>query len=163
MTSQHSEGVGPASSPSGRLRVALADHRTRFLLVGTINTAIGFALFVAADLTVGRTIDESAGRTAGSLVTLAISHVGAVLIAFALYRRFVFPVKGHLWRDLARFESVYIGALAFNAIALPLLVAFDIPRIIAQAGILAVSAIGSYVGHRYFSFRRSDDELSAGS
>ena len=135
------------------VRVA-RDQRVSFLLVGGFNTALGFAVFVVADLFVGRPVDVAFGETVGSLTTLAIAHVIGVIVAYLLYRRFVFRVRGHFWRDLARFESVYLVQLAFNAVALPLLVALGAPRIPAQFGILFIAAIGSYLGHKFFSFRR---------
>lgn len=135
------------------LRIA-RDPRVSFLLVGGFNTALGFATFVAADALVGRPLDAAVNETFGSLVTLAISHVIGVIVAYLLYRRFVFRVTGRFWRDLARFESVYLVQLAFNSIALPLAVGLGVPRIPAQLAIVIVSAVGSYLGHKFFSFRR---------
>ena len=135
------------------LRIA-QDPRVSFLLVGGFNTALGFATFVAADALVGRPLDAAVNETFGSLVTLAISHVIGVIVAYLLYRRFVFRVTGRFWRDLARFESVYLVQLAFNSIALPLAVGLGVPRIPAQLAIVIVSAVGSYLGHKFFSFRR---------
>lgn len=142
-----------AASPGPLLRL-LRDQRVAFLVVGGINTVVGFGFFVAADLTIGRWVDGLAGEVAGSLVTLAISHVLGVIVAFVLHRRFVFRVTGHVWRDLARFESVYLVSLGINAIALPLLVTLGVPRLLAQALITVVTAVLSYIGHRFFSFRR---------
>jgi putative flippase GtrA len=130
------------------------DQRIAFLLVGGINTVVGFLLFVGFDLTLGRALDATAGTVAGSLATLGASHVLGVIFAFVMHRRFVFRVTGHVWRDLARFESVYLVALGINAVALPLLVHLGANRIVAQAGITIATAVLSYVGHRYFSFRR---------
>ena len=130
------------------------DQRVSFLLVGGFNTALGFAVFVVADLLVGRPVDAAFGETVGSLTTLAIAHVIGVIVAYLLYRRFVFRVTGRFWRDLARFESVYLVQLAFNSIALPLAVGLGVPRIPAQLAIVIVSAVGSYLGHKFFSFRR---------
>ena len=45
-----------------------------------------------------------------------------MLCAFVLHRRFVFRVRGGVWLDLARFELVNLGALAANAVVLPILV-----------------------------------------
>ena len=132
----------------------IRDQRIAFLIVGGINTVVGFLLFVGFDLTIGRAIDANAGTVAGSLATLGASHVVGVLFAFVMHRRFVFRVTGHVLRDLARFESVYLVALGINAVALPILVHLGADRIIAQAGITIVTAVLSYVGHRYFSFRR---------
>ncbi|WP_204807623.1 GtrA family protein [Mycobacterium riyadhense] len=149
----------PESAPPGPLIRLVRDQRVAFLIVGAINTVIGFGIFVACSETVGHLVDHRFGRVAGSLVTVGISHVLAVLFAFVMHRRFVFRVRGHMLRDLARFESVYLTALAINAVALPVLVELGMDRIPAQAIILAVSTVLSYLGHRHFSFRRSAADL----
>jgi len=143
----------------------VTDQRIAFLIIGATNTVVGFGIFVALDLTVGRALDRTAGTVVGSLVTLGIAHILGVLLAFVLYRRFVFKVRGHVLRDLARFESVYLVSLGVNAVVLPILVQFGMNRIIAQAIILLATTTISYVGHRYFSFRRSPEseaEAAAG-
>jgi len=146
----------PAPRPTAqeRFRSLLGDQRVAFIAVGVTNTVVGFALFVFFDFAVGRAIDARAGTVAGSIATLVCSHITAVLVAFVLYRRYVFKVHGSMLRDLARFESVYLAAFAVNALALPVLTSFGIPRILAQASIIGVTTVFSYVGHRYFSFRR---------
>lgn len=150
--------------PAGPLLRLLRDQRVAFLIVGGINTAVGFGIFVALDLTLGRWVDGFAGRIVGSLATLGVSHVLSVLFAFVLHRRFVFRVTGHVLRDLARFESVYLVSLGINTLTLPLLVELGVPRILAQAVIITVTTVLSYVGHRYFSFRRPPvDEPGPGS
>ncbi|SON63248.1 hypothetical protein MSIMFI_04778 [Mycobacterium simulans] len=144
----------PESAPPGPLIRLVRDQRVAFLIVGAINTVIGFGIFVACSETVGHLVDHQFGRVAGSLVTVGISHVLAVLFAFVMHRRFVFRVSGHVLRDLARFESVYLTALAINAVALPVLVELGLHRIPAQAIIVASTTLLSYFGHRHFSFRR---------
>jgi putative flippase GtrA len=144
-----------APGPPGLLLRLIRDQRVAFLIVGVVNTVVGFAFFVGFDLTLGHYLDAHWGEVAGSLGTLACAHVAGVLSAFVLYRRFVFRVKGHVWRDLARFESVYLVALGINSIALPALVGLGANRIFAQAGITLVLTVLSYFGHRNFSFRRS--------
>jgi putative flippase GtrA len=144
----------PESAPPGPLIRIFHDQRVAFLVVGGINTVVGFAIFVVCSESVGQFVDHRFGRVAGSLVTLGISHVLGVLFAFVMHRRFVFHVRGHVLRDLARFESVYLTALGINAIALPVLVELGLHRIPAQAIILASTTLLSYFGHRHFSFRR---------
>jgi putative flippase GtrA len=148
----------PESAPPGPLIRLIRDQRVAFLVVGAINTVFGFGIFVACSVTIGHFVDGRFGKVAGSLVTLGISHVLGVLFAFVMQRRFVFRVRGHLLRDLLRFESVYLTALGINAIALPLLVEWGIHRITAQAIIVASTTLLSYFGHRHFSFRRSTAE-----
>lgn len=142
------------NNPGILLRL-IRDQRVAFLIVGSINTLIGFGLFVAVDLLFDKSLDKSVGPVLASLINLAVAHVVGVLVAFVLYRRFVFRVRGHMLRDLARFESVYLVSIGINAIALPALVGLGAPRIPAQAVILVATTVLSYVGHRFFSFRRS--------
>jgi putative flippase GtrA len=146
-----------AGNPGPLLRL-IRDQRVAFLLVGATNTAIGYVWFVVFQLTVG----ALAGHY-GYLATLACAHVASVLCAFVLYRRFVFRVRGHVLRDLGRFELVYLVALAVNYAALPLLVEFaHLTPILAQTVIVVVTTLVSWFGHRRFSFRRSArDEAAA--
>jgi len=146
---------GRMQGQPGPLLRMVRDQRVAFLLIGAFNTGVGFLLFVFFDFTVGRAVDESVNRIAGSLATLACAHVVAVLIAFVMYRRFVFIVRGHVWRDLIRFQAVYLISTGVNAVVLPILVELGFDRILAQLMILVVTVIISYVGHKYFSFRRS--------
>jgi putative flippase GtrA len=135
------------SGPDGPLLRLIKDRRIAFLIVGVINTIVGFAWFALFDISIG--------RLWGYMATLLFAHVASVLCAFVLYRRFVFRVRGHVWIDLARFESVYLVALGINALLLPLLVELaGLQPIVAQAVIVFVTTLVSYIGHSRFSFRR---------
>jgi putative flippase GtrA len=92
---------------------------------------------------------------AGALVTIGISHVLSVLFAFMMHRRLVFRVRGHALRDLLRFESVYLTTFGINAVAFTALVELGLQRIPAQAIVFLPTLLPNYLGHRYFSFRRS--------
>lgn len=131
------------------------DERFRFLIVGGFNTAFGFLVFILLDLTLGRTMDRGGHELLASVATLLLSHVIASIVAFVLYRRFVFRVSGNVPIDFVRFQGVYAVPLAVNIVVLPLLVSFGIPRILAQGSIIVVTTVFSYVGHRFFSFRRT--------
>jgi putative flippase GtrA len=146
------------AAPPGPLMRLVRDQRVAFLIVGGINTVVGFSIFVACSETVGHNVDRRFGEVAGTLVTVGISHVLGVLFAFVMHRRFVFRVRGHVLRDLARFESVYLTALGINAVALPVLVELGMDRVLAGAIITACTTLLSWCGHRHFSFRRSAAE-----
>jgi putative flippase GtrA len=148
-------GTEAEPAPGLLLRV-IRDKRVAFLIVGGINTLNGFVLFVFFDLTIGRYVDTAVNRVVGSLVTLALMHVIAVLCAFVLYRRFVFRVRGHVWRDLRRFWMVYLVSITINAVLLPILVELGLDRIVAQVLIMGLTTIVSYVGHNRFSFHRRE-------
>jgi putative flippase GtrA len=124
------------------------DERVRFVVVGGINTVVAYVLFLGFE----QILD---GRY---LLSLGLSYLIATLIAFFLHRRFTFAVSGRgmIILDFIRFESVYVVMLAINAILLFVLV--DLarwPSWIAQALIIVVTTIVSYVGHKFFSFRRA--------
>ncbi|MFJ3472241.1 GtrA family protein [Microbacterium maritypicum] len=137
-------------APDGPLLRLFKDRRVAFIIVGIINTGVGFGWFILFELTIG--------KLWGYMATLLFAHVASVLCAFVLHRRFVFKVRGHVWLDLARFESVYLVALGVNAVLLPVLVEFaNIPPIPAQALIVFVTTMVSWFGHSRFSFRRKVD------
>jgi putative flippase GtrA len=147
-----SPGIRPAAEPAppGPLMRLVHDQRVAFLVVGGINTVVGFGIFVACSETVGHFVDRRFGTVAGSLVTVRVSHVLAVLFAFVMHRRFVFRVRGHVLRDLVRFESVYLTTFGINAVALPVLVELGLHRIPAQTIIVPATMLLSYFGHRHF-------------
>jgi putative flippase GtrA len=136
-----------ASGDRGPLLAVVKNDKIAFLVVGAVNTAVGALWFIAFESTVG--------QVAGYMVSLLLAHVAAVLCAFVLYRTLVFRVRGNVIRDLLRFEMVYLSALAVNVVVLPVLVEFGgLAPIPAQMLIVGVTAVMSYVGHKYFSFRR---------
>jgi len=133
----------------------LADERVRFLIVGGINTVVGYALFVAFELTLGDYI--------GYLGSLYASYVLATGLAFVLHRRFTFRVNGtgNVLLDFLRFASVYVVSLAINTVALPILIELaGMNSLAAQAIIVVVTTLVSYFGHKLFSFRRAAEPRS---
>jgi len=141
----------------GPLFRIVRNEKVAFLLVGGFNTALGTAWFIVFQLLFGHKL----GRF-GYMASLGCAHVAAVLCAFVLYRRFVFRVRGHLWLDLGRFEVVNLAALGINAVSLPFVVeVFSVRPIVAQLLVTCVTATLSYVGHKFFSFRRSKAQLEA--
>lgn len=145
---------GGMSGPPGWFLRVVKDQRVAFLMVGGINVAVGFICFVGF-----LALFDQGTRPVPFpvyMATLVCSHVVAVLIAFVLYRFVVFRVRGHVLGDLWRFETVYLLSLGINSVALPLLVEFaHLPVIVAQALITFFTALMSYVGHKNFSFRRT--------
>lgn len=142
------EPVPPEGTPAGPLLRLVRDQRFAFLVVGGINTMMGFGGFVVLHMFLGdgfvRYMSALVGATAF-----------AMLIAFNLHRRFVFKVSGHYWRDLGRFILVNLGVLGTNAVALPLLVEVGgLPVVPAQVLSMGVTVVVSYLGHSLFSFRR---------
>jgi len=131
----------------------LRDDRVRFLVIGGVNTVVGYGLFVFVQRLIGDHVSYF-----GSVL---IAHLGASLLAFFLYRHWVFRVRGNLVVDFLRFQLVYVAPLLANLLALPFLVAVaGINVYLAQAMIVVVTSVVSYVGHKFFSFRRPIDALA---
>lgn len=150
--------VGPASNPPGWLLTAVKDQRVAFVIVGTVNTAIGFVAFFGFDDLFTAVVPGWKGVLHNTAV-LACAHVVTVLFAFVLHRHLVFRVRGHVWRDLARFESVYLGSIAVNWVLLNVLVEMaGLTPKVAQTIILALIAVFTWFGHKYFSFRRPAEQ-----
>ena len=150
---------GAATNPPGWLLGAVKDQRLAFVIVGAVNTAIGFVAFFGFDDLYSAVVPGWQG-VAHNTVVLASAHIVSVLCAFGLYRWLVFRVRGQVWRDLARFESVYLASIAVNWVLLNVLVELgDLTPKLAQTFILVVTAGFSWFGHNYFSFRRPEERI----
>lgn len=87
-------------------------------------------------------------------VSILFAQVAAISIAFPLYRNVVFASKGKVLADFAKFLSVWAtGALA-GLLATPLLVeVWGVEPITAQVVSVVVVGVGSFLAHKFFSFR----------
>jgi len=142
------------SGPPGWFLRAAGDQRVAFLIVGAINTGVGFACFAGFLALLGQGVRPV--PPSRYLLAMVCAHVVAVLVAFVLYRVAVFRVRGHLLGDLWRFETVYLSSLAVNFALLPLLVELvHLPVLPAQALIVLVTSVMSWMGHKHYSFRRT--------
>lgn len=118
----------------------------RFGLVGVVNTAFGYGIFIVLQLTLGAVTHY--------LVVLAVSNVIGIIEAYILQRWLVFRFTGGWWAGLLRFSTVYLVAFGINLVLLPLLVeVLRLPVIPAQGIVTALQALGTYAGHRWFTFR----------
>lgn len=123
------------------------DQRVRFLLVGGFNTVFGFFNFVWIQALFGHKITY--------IGSFLLSYFLTFTVAFILHRKVVFKVTGSLIKDLLRFQGVYLVPLSINLVVLPLLVSGAKMNVyLAQAMAVTFNTLVSYLGHKYFSFRR---------
>jgi putative flippase GtrA len=128
----------------------LGDQRIRFLGVGATNTLVGYLVFALLVRWAFPALPF------GYLISLIASYAFSIVLAFFLYRRFVFHVSGHLFGDFVRFVGVYAVSIGINLLTLPTLVeVVHVPVLISQALILVVTTLVSFFGHKRFSFRRA--------
>lgn len=127
----------------------LGDRRVKFLIIGAFNTLLGYILFVLCDLLLFAHIDMGYG------LSLTVSYCLATLVAFVLYRWFVFSDSRAWTQSLPRFVLVAVLSYSLNALLLILVVEhLGIDRLAGQAIALLVTVIVSYVGHSFYSFGR---------
>ncbi|MDR3242066.1 MAG: GtrA family protein [Lactobacillaceae bacterium] len=133
-----------------KIKKILADEKFRFLMVGGFNTVFGFLIFTGITLSL-KHIQH------GYMIALVISQIVSLFFAFFLHRYVTFRVKGHIVKDFIRFTLVNLVSYVINLIVLPILVnVWNINPIVAQFAILVVTTVISFVGHKFFSFRRSE-------
>lgn len=127
-------------SAGQRARRLLDEHRfLRFLLVGGINTVVGYGLFVAA-LAILPT----------PLAALCVSTVLAVLFNFATTGSYVFRARDP--RRLLGFGLVYGLVLAYNAVGLAALQHLAIGPRVAVLLLLPGAVAISYLLNSRFTF-----------
>ncbi len=89
------------------------------------------------------------------MAATVFSQFGPIPLAFPAYRRFVFRSTGSVWGDFVRFVSVWTSGMVFSILGAPVMVeGLHLNPVVAQIVITALVAIGSYLGHRFFTFRR---------
>lgn len=137
-------------SPTRRLVAVVTRRESRFLVVGGFNTVFGLGVFAALHAALGDSVPY--------LLVLLPTYAIGIVVSFITQRLFVFQVTGTVGTDLARFTVVQLGALALNAVVLPLVEeTTNLPVVVAQAVALGVVVISTYFSHLHFSFRRSGD------
>lgn len=131
------------------IRKVWLNEKIRYLIIGAFNTFFGYSVFAVLWMLWGRSLHY--------IVILSLSHVLSVTCAFFGYRIFVFRKKGGGWGDFFRFNMVYIGAFAFNIVVLPILIeGIHLHPLVAQALVVGLTVVASYILHRRFSFKTNN-------
>ena len=122
------------------------NEKIRYLIIGGYNTFIGYGVFALLWMLFGHSLHY--------ITILLIAHIASVINAFLGYKFFVFRKEAGAWVDFMRFNLVYLGALVFNILALPVLIELlNLRPLIAQAILISVTVLISYFLHGRFSFR----------
>ena len=117
-----------------------------YLVVGAWNTVFGYAVWALMQYLLGDYLNY--------LVILLLSWPIAVLNAYLGYRYIVFRSRGSVLRELPRFSLVYVAALLVNLALLPVaLRVLPFSIYVDQALFTVVVVVGSYLSHKYYSFR----------
>lgn len=118
-----------------------------YLAVGGWNTLFGYLNFALLYYFLNTRLPV--------MVILVVSYAISIANAYVCYRYVVFRSRGSVLREMPRFTSVYLVALAANLIVLPLALRWlPVSAYAVQAVFTAAVVVLSYLGHKYFSFRR---------
>ena len=130
-----------------KVNTLASNEKLRFLIVGGVNTVFGLLTFYAIQFVIGKYITY--------IGSVLVAHFLVSGIGFVLYRRYVFKVSGNTFIDFIRFQSVYSISLISNLLILPILVSgFHWNVYLAQTVAVFAVTFLSFVGHKFFSFRR---------
>jgi len=153
---------------------------SRFLIVGIINTVIGYFLFALSLLLFSDTLQDRVGLINDNyyLIVQWISWIICVPISTFTMKHFAFESSGHYVREVTRAYGVYFPIQIISNVLLKILVfalaylagtpvqitlferSINPLVLIAQFMTIGVGAILSYVGLKYFTFRKDDEQPS---
>lgn len=134
-----------------RLAGLLKHHQVRYLLVAGC-TSLGYLALVAIGYQV---------LGWHYMVAILVAQVITICTAFWFYRGFVFNSKGTVWVDFVRFLSVWSTGAIAGIVGTPFLVeVFGMNPLVAQVLAIIIVAVGSYLGHTFFSFRNRDSAVA---
>jgi putative flippase GtrA len=128
----------------------IAAHREKinYLVAGTWNAAFGYSSFVILYFLFSARVHY--------MFLWVISNVLSITNAYISYKFFVFRTKGNYLREYLRFYVVYGSSMLLGFVLMPISVeVFHVHPAIAQAGIMAITVVISYLGHKHFSFKRN--------
>lgn len=127
--------------------VSMADGRfVRFLVVGVVNTVIGYGIFCG--------LFAVFGYLCSYRMVAIMAHFIAAIIAYQLHRKFVFNSLSSWWHGFVKYNISLLFSLFVGLILLSVLVGWGgLHPVIAQALTIPPTVVMSYVLHRYFSFR----------
>lgn len=89
------------------------------------------------------------------LLAIVIAQVITIACAFPFYRSFVFESQGRVLSDFLRFLSVWVSGAIAGLVVTPFLVeVLHWHPFVSQVVAIVVVSVGSFAGHRWFSFRK---------
>jgi len=129
----------------------------RYLVVGLVNTAFGYGTYA------GLTALFTPHIPFAYMLASVISSFTNITFSFLTYKWLIFKTKGNYLREWSRCIVVYGSTMATGTAILPVAV-FALRRLtpanasapyIAGALLSGITVIGSFVGHKRFSFAPS--------
>lgn len=126
-----------------KFKELIKDERIRFLIVGCINTAVGYSLFVVF-IFIGLHY----------LLAYILATIVGVFVSYILNKSFTFRKHKKSYAEAIRFVSVYAMSFLIGNVALYIMVdvLYFVPYLAGALNLIFTTII-SWFGHKYFSFR----------
>lgn len=136
----------------GNIKVLLSDllkrKGVRFLIVGAINTAVGYGSY-AVLISIGLQY----------LIANTLATIIGVINSYLWNRFFTFKSKGKAMSEIVRFSLVYATSYCISMLFLYLIVGrLGVNVYIAGALNIIITTIISWFGHKNFSFKVKEDK-----
>jgi putative flippase GtrA len=129
------------------VRKYLEHKPLRYLLAGGWNTIFGYGVGVGLYTLL-------AGKLHITLIA-AFANIIAITMSFLIYKLFVFKTPGNWLLEYGRSYIVYGGMAIFGIILIWIFVDILGWRIwYAQALVILVTVGASYLGHKFFTFKK---------
>jgi putative flippase GtrA len=138
-----------------RLRARLAPHgeKLRFLVVGGWNAAFSYGMLWILDSLLHDRLHYS--------LILTLNWVIGVTQNLFTFKLLVFRTRGNWLKEYLRSYVVYAGSFALNLAIVAVIMELWRPRlVIAQLPALVVVVTISYFGHKYFTYRTTEESLA---
>ncbi len=127
--------------------LALQSKKIRFLIVGAINTAVGFSVYPLLYITL-----EPKGLDYLSI--LIISQIICTTFSFVGNKYFVFKTQGNLHIESTKFFTFHAFYFLLNILCLPALVeVIKLNPILAQTLFSVAIMVTSYFWHNLITFK----------
>ena len=125
----------------------LSNLKYRYLLVGFINTCFGYVVGIGMYLLLEKILHIALIAVLINIITISFS--------FSTYKVFVFRTEGQWLKEYFRSYFVYGTSALISIFILWFLIGKVETNIyFAQAATIVITVAISYLGHRYFTFKK---------
>jgi putative flippase GtrA len=147
-----------------RMRAAAHEEKLRFLVVGGWNTVFSMAALWAFESLIpygkGSALGAAVGVVAAKQVVLTVAWVVAVTHNFFTFKLLVFRTRGKWLGEYVRMYGVYAVTFVVQSVMVQAISAWMGWSLFwANLPTILVVTVLSYLGHKYFTFRRPEDVL----
>ena len=126
------------------------DEKIIYIIIGGINTLIGYSLFILLDLFFLKIFILENSYFYANIVARPI----AILISYSLHSKFTFKMSIFNFKRLIKFSSGYLIAYILSIILLPILVEyFSIHPWISNFILIVIFGIVNFFYQKYWTFK----------